>query len=47
MTVTFSEFQNRQIQLEVVDGVIEVSCLLGGNGPPLLLLHGFPQTKAI
>jgi len=47
MTVTFPEFQNRQIQLEVVDGVIEVSCLLGGNGPPLLLLHGFPQTKAI
>lgn len=47
MTVTFPEFQNRQIQLEVVDGVIEVSCLIGGNGPPLLLLHGFPQTKAI
>jgi len=47
MTVTFPEFQNRQIQLEVVDGVIEVSCLVGGNGPPLLLLHGFPQTKAI
>jgi len=47
MTVTFSEFQNRHMQLEVEDGVIELSCLVGGNGPPLLLLHGFPQTKAI
>jgi haloacetate dehalogenase len=47
MTVTFPEFQNRHLQLEVEDGVIEVSCLIGGNGPPLLLLHGFPQTKAI
>ena len=29
------------------DGPIEIACLVGGNGPALLLLHGFPQTKAI
>jgi haloacetate dehalogenase len=25
----------------------EISCAVGGSGPPLLLLHGFPQTRAI
>lgn len=29
------------------DGPIEIACMVGGNGPALLLLHGFPQTKAI
>lgn len=29
------------------DGPIEIAYLVGGNGPALLLLHGFPQTKAI
>lgn len=25
---------------------IEIAALVGGDGPPLLLLHGFPQTRA-
>lgn len=29
------------------DGEIAISYQIAGNGPPLLLLHGFPQTKVI
>lgn len=29
------------------DEEIAISYQIGGNGPPLLLLHGFPQTKVI
>src|SRR4051812_40639530 len=25
----------------------EIHCEIGGSGPPLLLLHGFPQTHAM
>ena len=25
----------------------EIRCAVGGTGPPLLLLHGYPQTHAI
>jgi haloacetate dehalogenase len=25
----------------------EIHALVGGNGPPLLLLHGYPQTHAM
>lgn len=25
----------------------EIACSVGGSGPPLLLLHGFPQTRAL
>ena len=31
----------------VADGLIRISYTMEGSGPPLLLLHGFPQTKAI
>ena len=31
---------------EVADGV-HIAAVVGGNGPPLLLLHGHPQTHAI
>lgn len=24
-----------------------IACVVGGSGPPVLLLHGFPQTKAM
>ena len=29
-----------------VDGV-RIHCAVGGDGPPLLLLHGYPQTHLI
>ena len=25
----------------------EIHCVVGGSGPPLLLLHGYPQTHAM
>ena len=25
----------------------EIHCVVGGEGPPLLLLHGYPQTHAM
>ncbi|MGL4280864.1 MAG: alpha/beta fold hydrolase, partial [Albidovulum sp.] len=25
----------------------EIACSVGGDGPPVLLLHGFPQTRAL
>ncbi len=28
-------------------GQIDIACLVGGSGPPVLLLHGFPQNKAM
>ena len=28
-------------------GEIDIACLVGGSGPPVLLLHGFPQNKAM
>ena len=47
MSVTFPGFNENKITVPSADGAIEIAYLLGGNGPPLLLLHGFPQTKAI
>jgi haloacetate dehalogenase len=37
----FEGFQHRRISLP--DG--EIACEIGGSGPPLLLLHGFPQNR--
>lgn len=37
----FSGFESRLIKV----GDIEIACVVGGNGPPVLLLHGFPQSK--
>ena len=28
-------------------GMAEIACWAGGSGPPLLLLHGYPQTHVI
>lgn len=34
-------------QFRVDTGETEVACWTGGSGPPLLLLHGFPQTHVM
>jgi len=47
MTFQIPGFQNTVITVQSDDGPIEIACQIGGSGPPLLLLHGFPQTKAI
>jgi len=47
MSVSFPDFDSKTFLAKSDDGPIEISYLIGGNGPPLLLLHGFPQTKAI
>lgn len=39
----FEKFQKRSV---AVDEVM-ISCVTAGTGPPVLLLHGFPQTKAM
>ena len=39
----FEGFQELHVD---VDGVT-IACVKGGAGPPVLLLHGFPQTKAM
>ncbi|WP_295545509.1 alpha/beta hydrolase [uncultured Pseudacidovorax sp.] len=44
MTPLFPGFEERRV--DVGDG-IEIAATLGGSGPPLLLLHGHPQTRAI
>ena len=40
----FPGFERRRV--EVADGVA-IAAVVGGDGPPLLLLHGYPQTHAI
>jgi len=47
MTFQIPGFEKKTITVPSADGPIEIACQLGGSGPPLLLLHGFPQSKAI
>ena len=47
MSLVFPGFKQKRITVSSEDGPIEIACQVGGNGPPILLLHGFPQTKAI
>lgn len=47
MTFQIPGFQSQIITVQSDDGPIEIACQLGGSGPALLMLHGFPQTKAI
>ena len=39
----FENFERRRIDT----GEIEINAVVGGAGPPLLLLHGYPQTHAM
>ena len=39
----FEGFERRRIQTTEVT----INCRVGGKGPPLLLLHGYPQTHAM
>ena len=39
----FPGFEQRRIR----QGGIEINAVIGGSGPPLLLLHGYPQTHVI
>lgn len=47
MPICFPGFEQNNITLSSPDGPINIDYLKGGRGPPILLLHGFPQTKAI
>ena len=37
----FEGFQQRLVDV----GEVQIDCCIGGSGPPLLLLHGFPQNR--
>lgn len=39
----FRGFERRRIDT----GEVTINTVIGGNGPPLLLLHGYPQTHAM
>ena len=39
----FDGFDQRMVDV----GGISVACAIGGSGPPVLLLHGFPQNRAM
>jgi haloacetate dehalogenase len=43
VTVFFPGFVPRRIETSGAD----INLLTGGSGPPLLLLHGYPQTHAM
>lgn len=40
----FEGFERRVVQ---VDEETSIACVKAGSGPPVLLLHGFPQTRAM
>lgn len=40
----FPGFESRRV---TVEAGIDIAAVIGGAGPPLLLLHGYPQTHAI
>jgi len=44
MTDLFPHFRALQVE---VDPTVTIIAIVGGSGPPLLLLHGHPQTHAI
>jgi haloacetate dehalogenase len=44
MQALFPGFETRRVD---AGAGAQIACVVGGSGPPLLLLHGHPQTKAI
>jgi haloacetate dehalogenase len=40
----FPGFEQRSVD---VGDDVQIAATIGGSGPPLLLLHGHPQTRAI
>ena len=47
MTFQIPGFQKKVITVQSDESLVDIACQIGGSGPPLLLLHGFTQTKAI
>ncbi len=45
MTTWFAGFRDERIDVPTAAGTI--AAWIGGNGPPLLLLHGYPQTRGM
>ncbi|MFD5865303.1 alpha/beta fold hydrolase [Agromyces sp. NPDC127015] len=39
-------FEGHRVNVEV-DGAVSVGATLSGDGPPVLLLHGYPQTRSM
>ena len=39
----FENFQRHRIDT----GEVTINCVVGGSGPPVLLLHGYPQCLAM
>jgi haloacetate dehalogenase len=39
-------FEGFERKIIAIDG-IDIACVVGGSGPPALLLHGFPQNRAM
>ena len=44
MTALFPDFRALRVE---IDPLVTINGIVGGEGPPLLLLHGHPQTQAI
>ena len=47
MTTTDTDLFPGFTSHRVATSGVEIHCVVGGSGPPLLLLHGYPQTHAI
>jgi haloacetate dehalogenase len=43
MTSMFDGFDRKNVRV----GDVDIACVVGGAGPPVLMLHGFPQTHAL
>jgi pimeloyl-ACP methyl ester carboxylesterase len=39
----FEDFKRKRVTV----GDIDIACVIGGEGPPVLLLHGYPQNLAM